>query len=109
MGILARHHDHPISGHWSDRKTLELVARKFYWPGLRKLVTEYCRACGVCQGARETRGKKAGLLAPLPNPDRIWEHITMDFVTGLPRSQRSSDKSLRERPATKGGKRKRIL
>src|ERR1700719_3179646 len=33
--FLLNNHDHPVSGHFSQNKTLELVRRDYTWPGIR--------------------------------------------------------------------------
>ena len=42
--------------------------------------------CDICQKAKSLNSSPAGLLQPLPIPDKIWEHVSMDFITGLPSS-----------------------
>lgn len=86
LAILAKLHDDPFAGHFASRRTNELVSRRFYWPRMAVFIEEYCGACGECQGGRRVRGKQHGLLEPLPVPGKVWEQVTMDFVTDLPAS-----------------------
>ena len=52
-----------------------------------KDVREFVAACTVCARNKASHRPPAGLLQPLPIPNRPWSHIAMDFVTGLPVSQ----------------------
>uniref|UniRef100_A0A8C7WW16 Integrase catalytic domain-containing protein n=1 Tax=Oryzias sinensis TaxID=183150 RepID=A0A8C7WW16_9TELE len=51
-----------------------------------KDVREYIAACTTCARSKTSSSAPAGLLHPLPTPNRPWSHIAMDFVTGLPPS-----------------------
>ena len=50
-------------------------------------VGEYVRTCPVCQLVTSNHRKKAGMLQPIPLPERKWQQITTDLVTDLPESE----------------------
>ena len=41
-------HDHPLSGHFGQSKTLDQVHRHYTWPGLKEFVQHYCKSCTTC-------------------------------------------------------------
>ena len=41
--IVRLHHDTPVGGHRGQQKTIELVTRNFWWPGVTKEVKQYCQ------------------------------------------------------------------
>lgn len=45
----------------------------------------------TCQQVKLEHQRPAGLLQPLPVSEWKWDHITMDFVLGLPRYLQSFD------------------
>uniref|UniRef100_A0A670IL45 Gypsy retrotransposon integrase-like protein 1 n=1 Tax=Podarcis muralis TaxID=64176 RepID=A0A670IL45_PODMU len=85
--ILKQLHDSPTAGHFGQHKTMWLVTREFWWPKVREDVKEYVRGCDQCQRAKGERRAPAGLLEPLPTPERPWEAVSIDFMTDLPKSK----------------------
>ena len=77
-------------GHVGRDQTLQLVTASYFWPCLRRDVEHFVERCRVCQ---EGKGKasNAGLYLPLPIPTQPWTDVSMDFVLGLPRTQRGFD------------------
>ncbi len=82
--LLRTHHQTPAVGHPGRSKTLELLQRPYHWPRMRADVARFVRNCHACQRSRTARHRPFGILRPLPVPDRPWQDISMDFVTGLP-------------------------
>lgn len=48
-------------------------------------VAQFISKCLICQQIKESTNKPIGLLQSLAIPERIWEDISMDFITGLPK------------------------
>ncbi|KAL0147880.1 hypothetical protein M9458_056801, partial [Cirrhinus mrigala] len=79
-------HDTPSAGHPGIAATLELTTNRFWWPSLSKDVTQFVRQCTTCNITKTSHQRPAGLLQPLPVPQRPWSHIAVDFITDLPPS-----------------------
>ena len=58
---------------------------------MKRHVGDFVRRCLTCQQVKAEHQKSAGLLQPLEVVEWKWEHVTMDFVTHLPRTQRRHD------------------
>jgi hypothetical protein len=79
-----------VAGHFGIKKTVAVLQKHFYWPKLRQDVGKYIRSYTACAIAKPTT-KKQGLYTPLPTPDKPWESISMDYMSGLPSTKRGND------------------
>lgn len=82
--ILRSRHDAPAAGHQGRSKTVDLVARNFYWPTLQKYVHRYVDGCDTCQWSKPSHHAPYGLLQPIPAAEAPWKRITTDFIVKLP-------------------------
>jgi len=85
--IIRLHHDTPVGGHGGQWKTVELVTRNFWWPGVTKEVKRYVEGCDACQRNKNRTEQPAGKLIPNSIPEKPWTHISADFITKLPLAQ----------------------
>ncbi|KAF8751636.1 hypothetical protein RHS01_08418 [Rhizoctonia solani] len=47
--LLREFHDSPLAGHPGQQRTLELVSRNYWWPGMKSSAKEWVKCCPVCQ------------------------------------------------------------
>ncbi|CAJ2637620.1 unnamed protein product [Trifolium pratense] len=85
--LLKEFHETPMGGHSGFVRTYRRMAENLYWVGMQKTIRDYVRACDVCQRQKYEGTSPGGLLQPLPIPNGVWEDISMDFITGLPKSK----------------------
>ncbi|WVZ94003.1 hypothetical protein U9M48_039947 [Paspalum notatum var. saurae] len=86
--ILSEAHDTAYSIHPGSTKMYHDLKERFWWYGMKRAVAEYVAVCDTCQRVKAEHQRPAGLLQPLKIPEWKWEEISMDFIVGLPRTQK---------------------
>ncbi|KAL0561379.1 hypothetical protein IC582_001804 [Cucumis melo] len=86
--LLSEAHSSPFSMHPGSTKMYQDLKRVYWWRNMKREVAEFVSKCLVCQQVKAPRQKPAGLIQPLSIPEWKWENVSMDFITGLPRTLR---------------------
>ncbi|GJP58674.1 hypothetical protein CLOP_g2069 [Closterium sp. NIES-67] len=89
--LIQESHDNPTFWHFGVDKTMKMLQRNYYWPNMADDVRKYVSSCTACQFMKSSHQRAAGLLQPLDPPERPWQHITMDYLTGLPAGPSGND------------------
>ncbi|GJX86205.1 RNA-directed DNA polymerase [Tanacetum coccineum] len=79
-----------LVGHFGVTKTMAWLNDHFYRPRMERNISRFVERCRVCKLAK-TRSINAGLYQPLPVPVASWVDVSLDFVLGLPCTQRNKD------------------
>ena len=85
--ILEEAHKTAYTIHPGATKMYHDLKELYWWGGMKKDVADLVSKCLVCQQVKAEHQKPAGMLQQIEILEWKWERITMDFVTGLPRSQ----------------------
>nr|GFB13693.1 retrotransposable element Tf2 [Tanacetum cinerariifolium] len=67
------------------------LKQHFWWSGMKRDVATFVSKCLICQQVKIEHQRASSLLQPLDIHVWKWDEISMDFVTGLPRTQRRHD------------------
>ncbi|KAA0061419.1 reverse transcriptase [Cucumis melo var. makuwa] len=70
--------------HPGSTKMYQTLKKTYWWSGMKQEIVEYVDRCLICQQVKPVRQRPGGFLNPVPVPEWKWEHITMDFLFGLP-------------------------
>jgi hypothetical protein len=79
-----------VEGHFGIENIVAVLQQHFYWLKLRHDVSKYIMSCMACAIAKLAI-KKQGMYTPLPIPDKPWESISMDYMSGLPSTKKGND------------------
>ena len=89
--ILEEAHRSPYTVHPGSTKMYRDLKESFWWEGMKREIAQFVAQCLTCQQVKVEHQRPAGLLQPLQIPEWKWEHISMDFVTSLPRAPTGQD------------------
>ncbi|KAG8472896.1 hypothetical protein CXB51_034783 [Gossypium anomalum] len=89
--ILGEAHSNRMSVHPGSTKMYNDLKRQFWWPGMKRDISDYVSKCLICQQVKAEHQVPSGLLQPILILEWKWDRITMDFVSGLPVTQSKKD------------------
>ena len=86
--ILRIAHETPLAGHLGINKTYHKILNHFFWPGLKRDVSHFCKSCHTCQmvGKPNQTIPKAP-LQPIPAFEEPFSRILIDCVGPLPKTK----------------------
>ncbi|KAI3669693.1 hypothetical protein L6452_41033 [Arctium lappa] len=89
--LLEDAHKSKYSIHPGSTKMYRDLKLHFWWPVMKLDVARYVERCVTCSQVKAEHQRPYGSLQSLEIPEWKWEHITMDFVTKLPKTLRGHD------------------
>jgi hypothetical protein len=81
-------YDFKVATHMGQDKTIEIIKRNFFWPGIDKDIEDFVPNWKSCQYRKVLSHARYGLLSPLELAYRPGQSISMDFIVDLPKSNR---------------------
>ncbi|KAJ0935015.1 putative nucleotidyltransferase, Ribonuclease H [Helianthus annuus] len=74
--------------HPGSTKMYQDIKEFYWWPKMKRDIAAYVSKCLTCSKVKAEHQKPSGLLQQPEIRKWKWEHLTMDFITKLPRTSR---------------------
>ena len=81
--IIQLYHDVLVARYGGKWKTIELVMRNYWWPGVAKDIGKYVEGCNICQRMKNRTEVLAGKLKLSEVLEKPWTHLMVNFITKL--------------------------
>nr|GEV08671.1 hypothetical protein [Tanacetum cinerariifolium] len=89
--IMHESHKSKYSIYSGSTKMYQDLRRLYWWPNIKADIATYVYKCLTCAKVKAEHLKPSGLLQQSKILRWKWENVTMDFVTGLPRTPSGND------------------
>jgi len=77
--VIMLNHDSVFVAHPGTKRTHDLIALQYWWPGMRKARGDYVRKCDLCQRRNGTREFVAP-LGEVQEPTATFQLTAMDVT-----------------------------
>ncbi|XP_050897680.1 uncharacterized protein LOC127104538 [Lathyrus oleraceus] len=89
--VLEKGHTSGLGIHHGATKMYQDLKKLFWWPGMKKEIVQFVYAYLTCQNPKIEHHKSLGLMQPLSIPKWKLDNISMNFVSGLPKTVKNCD------------------
>ena len=89
--ILFEVHKSKLSFHPGSTKIYQDLRKYFWWNGMKEDIAKYVSKCLTCRKSKVEHHCTPGTLQSLEIPKWKWDNISMDFISGLPKTRQNFD------------------
>ena len=85
--IMSLAYESPMAGHLRVDKTYHKLLSHFFWPKMKRDVTEFCRTCHICQMVgKPNKHIPIASLKPIPDCRESFSEVIIDCISPLPKT-----------------------
>jgi len=88
--VVKWYYDSLSGKHPGQFKTLELIWRYYWWPGMTVFIKNYIAGCTICQQMKINTHPSSSSLIPIKGQKdtKLFSQVTCDFITDLLKNDR---------------------